>query len=286
MSRSTRLLALALAFATACGCNKQDPNDPKVVVEQGNNVPGDPVTVGSAPPSQFAHLHKPFKEAVLPEAPEDQQRPPDKTITGKSVPRLYEQIAGVEGRGGVWDEIRFVTPGGKRIRYRATIRTDAGNIELEFFPDQAPNHVRSFLALAKVGYFDGLAIDQILNTTIDDSPWTYMVAGCPLGTGEPGYGSIGYWLFPEIGETLKHDVGTVGTWHGETVESGACKFYITLTKAPWLDGNYTIFAKISQGLDVARKISERPVQEEDNRPKEPVIIREVILHQSIEDPPV
>src|SRR5262249_12321190 len=103
-------------------------------------------------------------------------------------------------------------------------------------------------------------------------------AGCPLGTGEPGLGSIGYWMKPEVSDKVRHVPGTVGAWHGEEVESAACKFYITLSDAAPLDGSWTIFGRVTQGLDVARTIRMRPVREDEpDRPQQPVVIRSVTV---------
>ena len=80
---------------------------------------------------------------------------------------------------------------------------------------------------------------------------------------------------PELSPDVKHEVGTVGAWHGEPLESAACKFYIILGKTPGMD-NYTVFGKVTQGLDVARKIREQPVRmDEKDRPQRPVVIRSV-----------
>ena len=75
-----------------------------------------------------------------------------------------------------------------------------------------------------------------------------------MGTGEPNYGSIGYWLKPEFNPKATHEPGTVGASHGEEVESAACKFYINLSKAEWMDGSFTLFGKVTKGLDVVRAI--------------------------------
>src|SRR5262249_23268427 len=112
----------------------------------------------------------------------------------------------------------------------------------------------------------------------DASFWEYLEGGCPVGTGQFGYGSIGYWLKPEIDTQLAHEEGTLGACHDD-LETAACKFYITLGKAPQLDGNYTIFGKIVRGLDVAHVISQRPVFDDDlhSTPREPVIIKSVTI---------
>src|SRR5207247_1976408 len=102
-------------------------------------------------------------------------------------------------------------------------------------------------------------------------------------TGDPSYGSIGYWLKPELSDKLEHEEGTVGAWHAEALETAACKFYITLSKAPWMDfingGRWTVFGKVSQGLAVARTILMRPVRDDEfrDRPVSPVVIRSVTI---------
>jgi peptidyl-prolyl cis-trans isomerase B (cyclophilin B) len=200
---------------------------------------------------------------------------------------MYEQIA---GESGLWKQIPFVDADGKTLQYTVTLKTDLGDVVIELWPDVAPNHVRNFLALTKAGYYDGLVFhatvrQQLIDDTGGKHPCEVLEAGCPLGTGEAGYGSIGYWLKPELHDPAKnpkviHGEGTVGAWHGEEPATAACKFYITLSKAPWMDGGYTVFGKVTQGLDVARKILNRPTFAEpglQDRPREPVVIRSATI---------
>src|SRR5207249_10224074 len=98
---------------------------------------------------------------------------------------------------------------------------------------------------------------------VDGKTFAYLEGGCPRGTGEVGYGSIGYWLRPEFSDMAKHEVGSIGAWHAEDPESAACRFYITLCPAPWMDGKYTVFGKIVQGLDVADTINKKPVHDDE-----------------------
>jgi cyclophilin family peptidyl-prolyl cis-trans isomerase len=225
-----------------------------------------------------ARLHVPFKDAVVAEPPEGQSLP-EKTKAGKSAGKLYEAIT---RPGGLWEQVRFVSPQGKKVAYMAVLQTDHGTIKIDLWPEVAPNHVRSFVALARAGYYDGLEFDRTIREEFEDAKGSYfecLEAGCPLGTGDPGYGSIGYWLRPELSDKLQHDEGIVGAWHAEEVETGACKFYITLSKAPWMDGNWTVFGKVSQGLDVARTILMRPVRNDEfkDRPVQPVVIRSITI---------
>jgi peptidyl-prolyl cis-trans isomerase B (cyclophilin B) len=235
---------------------------------------------GESPPCANSPHGQTFAEATIAEPPGEWQRPPDLTMTGKSVGKLYTQVA------QKWDQLKVVAANGNPIRYRATLDTDLGPIEITLRPEWAPNHVRNFVALAEVGYYDGLVFQRTIQEDLPDRPGEKLEvieAGCPLGTGEPGYGSIGYWLRPELHAEGIHDEGAVGACHGEQADTAACKFYINLHKAPFLDGNYTVFGKVTNGLHVARKILTLPVRSdseypERDRPVKPVVIRKVTIH--------
>lgn len=277
------LLGLWLG-AFLVGCGGQPPaTDPQ---EQSTSPPVNAIPA----PRPAAALSPPlsarstFNDAIVEEPPEDQFPPPDLTKAGKSVGKLYEQITKA---GGLWDQVVFTTPEGKKLKYTAAIKTDLGIIKLDLWPDEAPNHVRNFVALARAGYYDGLEFDGTVREQLADEPGQFfecLQGGCPLGTGDPHYGSIGYWLKPECSDAVKHEEGTVGAWHGE-VEVDACKFYITLSKAPWMDGKWTAFGKVTRGLDVARTILTRPVSDDElkTRPVQPVVIRSVTIETTVAD---
>jgi peptidyl-prolyl cis-trans isomerase B (cyclophilin B) len=270
---------LLCGILTGCGGQAepapQTPAPPKLAV-QGPGATAGPATTTPAAPDVYARLHQPFKEATLAEPPDPQYWLPAKTKTGKSVGTLYETAV------AEWDKVPFLTPQGKKLAYTATITTDLGVIKIELWPEVAPNHVRNFVALARAGYYNGLEFDRTMKRELEDKKgqfFDYLEAGCPLGTGELNYGSIGYWLKPELSNEVKHEEGCVGAWHGEELESAACKFYITLSKADWMDGNFTLFGKITQGLDVARAIQLQPVCDDGlhDRPVHPVVIRSVAI---------
>jgi cyclophilin family peptidyl-prolyl cis-trans isomerase len=240
---------------------------------------------GPAATNPTGPMQQTFAEATrrADDPPEDCQRPPDRTVSGKPVYKLYTEVT------RLWDTIRFTTPDGKPLKYTATVETDEGDLVIALRPDVAPNHVRNFVALARAGYYDGLCFDRIYHGESDEDPslkLEQIEAGCPLGTGEPGYGSIGYWLKPEFckADKVTHEEGTVGACRGREADTAACRFYITLTRAPFLDENYTIFGKVTQGLDVARRIYRKPtiIDEQDRdgsrRPEKPVLIKKVTIH--------
>jgi peptidyl-prolyl cis-trans isomerase B (cyclophilin B) len=279
--RAAPLVCLLLAVGPA-GCGKQSsstgpaPGSPTLSVARSSQ-PGPAASSPAATTHLDPRLHQPFAEAVLQVPPGSQLRPPDVTCASKSVGKLYEAVL------ASWDQIKFQSSDGKHLAYTARIQTDLGTVVLQLWPEVAPNHVRSFIALARAGYYDGLNFDRVYREEVPQARGTFMEyveAGCPLGTGEPGYGSIGYWLKPELSPAVHHEEGTVGAWHAEEQDSAACKFYIILTRAPWMDGNFTVFGKVVQGLDVVRRISARPRRSEDpyeDRPLVPVVIRQVTI---------
>jgi peptidyl-prolyl cis-trans isomerase B (cyclophilin B) len=294
--RAARHLAVALLVGSSgvFGCGKSEP--PKAQNESDNapqaSAPsnsGDvkPPVEKERPPvidSTDDGFHHPFVRAVR-----TLDNPPigcsvrPVTVSGKSVFKVYKDVV------AQWDGIRFTTQSGKRIHYSATIVTALGEIEIELRPDLAPNHVRSFVALARAGYYDRLFFDRVNHEEYDNNPGVrndFLEAGCPTGTGEDGFGNVGYWLYPETqpSEKATHIEGTVGACHGIEKDSAGCKFYISLSKAPFNDTYYTIFGQVTRGLDVAKKIFAQPIAEEDRghfgclKPEHPMMIDKVIIH--------
>jgi peptidyl-prolyl cis-trans isomerase B (cyclophilin B) len=220
-----------------------------------------------------ANAGQSFADATIAEPP-DGQWLPDITSTGKSVGKLYQTVA------ASWASTPLVSQSGKKLAYTALVQTKLGVIEIELWPEVAPNHVRNFVALARAGYYDGLAFDRIIRRErgAETGPFEMVEAGCPLGTGAAEYGSIGYWLKPELTGHKAHECGTVGALHEEQVETAACKFYITLTKADWMDGRFTLFGKVKSGLDVVRAIHQsRPRADDPDRPEDPIVMQTVSI---------
>ncbi|MHB1425133.1 MAG: peptidylprolyl isomerase [Gemmataceae bacterium] len=302
-STARRLAAIALIGILAwTGCGKQ--SEPS---EQGSGIPQEapagaatdgmnssaadkPADPAKTPIAQDGK-HEPFGKATRggDDPPANSNPPPDVTVSGKAVYKIYKEVV------GMWDGIRFVTPDGKPIHYSATVETDYGAIEIALRPDLAPNHVRNFVALARAGYYDGLFVDRICHEENEIEPGKKQVfdsieAGCPLGNGEPSNGSIGYWLKPEFAPAdakVTHEPGTVGACRGSEPDTAACRFYITLCDAPFLDGNFTVFGKVTRGLEVARIISKQPTREYEEdaagslRPDKPIAIKKVTIQTSV-----
>jgi cyclophilin family peptidyl-prolyl cis-trans isomerase len=263
-----------------CAPTKTAEDKPEAASAQASNQTT-PSTPGGKANLADPHLHQSFAEATRAEPPADWQRPPDLTMTGKSVGKLYTDVV------RLWDTIRFTSEKGKPV-YHATLDTEVGPIEILLRPDLAPNHVRNFIALALAGYYDGLVFERAVRARSDEQPEVeieLIEGGCPLGTGDLGFGSLGYWLKPEFTKE-PHEAGTVGACHGAEPDTAACRFYITLSKAPLLDGNFTVFGKVISGLDVAQRIFSLPIRNdpeypEGDRPEKPVVIRKVTIRADV-----
>ena len=268
-------LVLWMSAGSLVGCGK--PADQAVENPAADPLPTAQATSASTPASDVEPRRLlTFAEATRSEPPGDGSRPPDLTMTGKSVGKLYTEVI------QTWDAVQLSSQAGKALCYTATIDTQLGLIEIALRPDLAPNHVRNFVALARVGYYDGLVFERTVRAQSEGQPDLELIeAGCPIGTGELGVGSLGYWLKPEFNDAT-HEEGTVGACHGEEPDTACCKFYLTLSKAPYLDKSFTVFGKVTHGLDVARRIFSLPVRNdpdypEGDRPENPVVMRKVTI---------
>jgi len=134
-------------------------------------------------------------------------------------------------------------------KYVATIATAKGDIVIELNSEVAPKTVENFVKLAREGFYDGLTFHRV-------EPSLLIQGGDPKGNGT---GGPGYDLPAEISD-LKHVPGTLATARkGDAVNperrSSGSQFYICLTPLPSLDGQYTIFGQVVEGLDVAGQIT-------------------------------
>jgi cyclophilin family peptidyl-prolyl cis-trans isomerase len=279
------------------GCQKTPPEESKASSETKAERPAvavapptPPVRAVEAPLTRTASH---FRANVLDEPPDPGQttnRPPDVTCTNKSVARIFEAVAGSDGKPGLWDQVAFTDGKGRKIKHFATLKTEQGDIRIELLPDAAPNHVRNFVALARAGYYDGLPFHKSTREEVAGKTRGYLEAGCPKGTGEFGMGSVGYWLKPEIKDDVPHVDGSVGAWSskdpqtGQDLANAACKFYISLGDPAGRDGNYTVFGKIVQGLDLAHTINRTIIREEDILAgnARPILIRQVVIEEVLD----
>jgi cyclophilin family peptidyl-prolyl cis-trans isomerase len=140
-------------------------------------------------------------------------------------------------------------------RQHVRLTTTLGNIEIELYPEKAPETVRNFLKLSKAGLFD-------------DTVWHRIVAGFVVQGGDVATRTIPLTaeqaakfvknLQPEFSD-LKHEKGSVSMARGEALDSASTSFFICLGPQPTLDGKYTVFGKVVAGLEVVDKMGAVPV---------------------------
>lgn len=131
--------------------------------------------------------------------------------------------------------------------YVATIKTDQGDIVINLYAKQAPMTVNNFIYLAKQGWFDNTIFHRVLSGFVAQ-------AGDPSGT---GYGSPGYAFSNEVTPELRFDKEGVVGMANAGPDSNGSQFFITLAPAQQLDGQYTIFGQVIQGMDVVKKLTLR-----------------------------
>lgn len=139
----------------------------------------------------------------------------------------------------------FAQQEGQKI---ALISTSLGDIYI-LLHDQTPAHQASFIQLATAGYWDSLSFNRVIPNFVAQ-------AGCP--DTEEGFNDPEYLLAPEFPPNLKHIHGAVGAGRDGNPDknSARCQFYIVQNKdgLPRLDGDYTVFGQVIQGMDVVDKI--------------------------------
>jgi cyclophilin family peptidyl-prolyl cis-trans isomerase len=154
--------------------------------------------------------------------------------TGRVTPALLETNA---------ERSKSVTLKVHGKRLLAKLDTEAGLITLEFFPDRALNHVTSFVALAQKGYFNGISFHRVV-------PDFVIQGGDPTGSGSGGPGD----QLPAEFNDIRHVPGILSMARTSDPHSAGSQFFICTADCPNLDNQYTVFGRVSDGLDAVMEI--------------------------------
>ncbi len=127
----------------------------------------------------------------------------------------------------------------------AIIKTNKGVFNIKFFTKEAPSSVVNFVELAEDNYYDGKIFNRVV-------PNFVIQTGCPRGD---GYGSLDYTIRSELSGSYYNDEGYVGM-ASAGLHTESTQWFVTHSPTPHLDGRYTIFGKISEGMDVVHSITE------------------------------
>ena len=156
----------------------------------------------------------------------------------------------------------------------AVVVTDLGTFRFEFAPDKAPRHVEHFLTLARQGFYDGSAFHRAV-------PYGIIQGGDPLlkvaSTPRKLWGTGGLNRLAAEFSDMKHERGVVSTVSipGKADSDGA-QFFVCIAPQPPLDGKFSAFGRVNEGMDVVEKISQSP-NDADGLVAKPVRILKVTI---------
>lgn len=138
----------------------------------------------------------------------------------------------------------------------AALVTDKGTMVVTFFHEQAPQHVASFLKLADAGFYDGTSFHRIVRNFMIQGgcPHSKEAAEGAAATGQPGTGGPGFTLPAEFSD-IHHERGILSMARGPDPNSAGSQFFVVHGEADHLDGQYTAFGKVEEGLDVLDSIA-------------------------------
>jgi cyclophilin family peptidyl-prolyl cis-trans isomerase len=155
-------------------------------------------------------------------------------------------------------------------KYQVQFDTTAGSIKVDLWPDVAPGHCKNLVALAKVGFYDGIKVHRVV-------PNFVIQAGCPEGTGT---GGPGYKIKAEFNDR-KHEAGVLSMARTQDPNSAGSQFFLCLADVPFLNNQYTAFGKTADkaSLDVVLAIGKMRTDARD-MPVEDVVIKKASVSEA------
>jgi peptidyl-prolyl cis-trans isomerase B (cyclophilin B) len=155
-----------------------------------------------------------------------------------------------------------------------TIEMENGDIiKAELYPKTAPATVDNFIKLAEEGFYNGLIFHRVI-------PGFMVQGGCPQGTGigGPGYTITGEFAANGYKNELEHDRGVLSMARAMDPNSAGSQFFIMVSKAPHLDGQYAAFGKVIEGIENVDRIVSVKRDRRDN-PLEPQVMKKVTIEE-------
>ena len=156
----------------------------------------------------------------------------------------------------------------------AVIETKFGKIEVQFFKDKAPGHVKNFKDLAKKGFYDGTIFHRVI-------PGFMIQGGDPNTKSDDrsnhGMGGPGYSIKAEFNDT-PHKRGILSMARSQDPNSAGSQFFIVVKDSAFLDGQYTAFGKVLSGMTVADQIVNASRDSKDN-PNERIEMKVKVLNR-------
>ena len=160
----------------------------------------------------------------------------------------------------------------------AEIHTSAGEIDVRFFPDVAPNHVKNFIDLAEKGFYNGTKFHRVIPNFMIQGGDPNTISGPPSTWGT---GNSSNNVNAEF-STVKHKRGILSMARSSDPNSASSQFFIMVADYPSLDGKYSVFGQVTKGMDVADKIVSAPTGPND-RPNNPTSIDSIKIRDAKDD---
>jgi len=182
-----------------------------------------------------------------------------KMLTAEEIKSLLEKVKSAPLKDVADDEV-------------AVIETDLGRIVLEFYPKVAPQHCRSFKRLADNGFYDGTKFHRVVPGFVIQGGDILSRDADPAndGTGDPGY------TLPAEFSNIPHERGILSMARkGYSVDTAGSQFFICVGAAHQLDGQYTVFGRVIEGMEVADKIVAAASPHQTQTPANAVVMNKV-----------
>lgn len=201
-----------------------------------------------------------------PVAPPEPQKAPEKANRRPNT---------VEAAAEPYDKAEVRTMAGLCVNFD----TEAGVIEVELFPEQAPESVRNFLNLAGTGLFDTTTFSRVVPN--------FVIQGGDLYSREA---KVSYEIgmrarrtIPDEPSKILHARGILSMARPEEPNGATTSFFILVDDAPHLDGSFAAFGRVRKGMDIVDAINHANVENE--KPEKPVRIRKAIVHPCTQSEP-
>ena len=161
-----------------------------------------------------------------------------------------------------------------------TIKMDTDKeIQIELYPDIAPNTVNNFIYLINKGFYNNLIFHRVIKG--------FMIqGGCPYGTGTggPGYSIPGEFSSNGFKNNLKHTRGVISMARAQHPDSAGSQFFIMHQDSPYLDGQYAAFGKVIRGMDVVDEIAKTPTSYSDKPLRNQKMVKVTVNTMGVEYP--
>ena len=161
----------------------------------------------------------------------------------------------------------------------AVLQTKLGKIVIKFFPEKAPNHVKNFLNLCRSGFYNGTKFHRVIPNFMIQGGDPNTKKGDPETWGQGGHEVNGKEVTVKAEfNNIHHARGIVSMARAQDPNSASSQFFICVADAGSLDGQYSAFGEVIEGMDVVDKIVNAPTGPQD-RPTNPVAIEKVTIEQ-------